>query len=366
MLPTKNRLLSATASLFMVSANAALADVVRRPPDAIADAVYGQSDFNTGAPNNGGINSNSLRVPVGVATDGQGNLYVADFANHRVLFYPAGSTTATRVYGQGGSFTTGGCNKGGISRDSLCGPQGVAIDYDGYLYVADFGNQRVLRYPPPSPADPLRNPPADLVYGQGGKFDTNGCPWISRNSTCAPYGVATDTGGNLYVVDLNYSRVLFYPKGLTTATRVYGQLGNFEATHTCNLLWKFPGVGLVSEDSLCAPTGVVTDSGGNLYITDTGNHRILFYPADKFYPAASTTATRVYGQFGNFNTNHVNNGGISANSLDRPRYVALDSDGNLYAGDEKNCGRCFTQYPTRRLRRCMAKAAISTPAVRLV
>ena len=90
-----------------------------------ATRVYGQGgSFTTNTPNNGGISANSLDQPYGVALDSSGNLYVADYANNRVLFYPAGSTTATRVYGQDGSFTTNTANNGGVSANSLDEPAG--------------------------------------------------------------------------------------------------------------------------------------------------------------------------------------------------------------------------------------------------
>src|SRR5271157_3155172 len=54
-----------------------------------------------------------------------------------------GSTTAARVYGQGGSFTTNTANNGGISATSLTAPTGVAVDGSGNLYVADSVNSRV-------------------------------------------------------------------------------------------------------------------------------------------------------------------------------------------------------------------------------
>ena len=57
--------------------------------------------------NHGGISADSLGSPRAVAIDADDNVYIADANNNRVLFYPAGSTTATRVYGQNGSFTTG-------------------------------------------------------------------------------------------------------------------------------------------------------------------------------------------------------------------------------------------------------------------
>src|SRR5262249_13254245 len=74
------------------------------------------------------------------------NLYVADQLNNRVLFYPAGSTIATRVWGQGGSFTSNTANLGGISADSLSQPRRVAPDDNGDLYVVDEANNRALKY----------------------------------------------------------------------------------------------------------------------------------------------------------------------------------------------------------------------------
>jgi sugar lactone lactonase YvrE len=73
----------------------------------------------------------------GVALDSSGNLYVTDSVNNRVLFYPSGSTSATQVYGQGGSFTTGNGNNGGVSANGLSDPTGIALDSSGNLYVAD-------------------------------------------------------------------------------------------------------------------------------------------------------------------------------------------------------------------------------------
>jgi secreted PhoX family phosphatase len=72
---------------------------------------------------------------------------VADLFGHRVLYYPAGSTTATRVYGQGGNLNSGTANLGGVSAKSLNWPEGVAFDSSGNLYVVDDDNNRVVMYP---------------------------------------------------------------------------------------------------------------------------------------------------------------------------------------------------------------------------
>ena len=58
---------------------------------------------------------------------------------------------ASRVFGQGGSFTTGTCNNGGITASSLCEPRGFALDHRGNLYVADTDNSRTLAFDKPVP-----------------------------------------------------------------------------------------------------------------------------------------------------------------------------------------------------------------------
>src|SRR5438093_608226 len=102
-----------------------------------ADRVFGQGgSFTSNTCNLGGISASSLCTHAGVALDAADNLYVSDANNSRVLEYDSPLTTDTmadRVFGQGGSFTSGGCNLGnGIpgpaSASSLCTPLGVALD----------------------------------------------------------------------------------------------------------------------------------------------------------------------------------------------------------------------------------------------
>ncbi len=124
-----------------------------------ATRVFGQAGSFTASGCNQGTSSPSastLCAPAGLMLDVLGNLWVADVKNDRVLEYdaPFGSdTAATMVIGQGdgGNFTTSGCNRGiapgdlhGLGADSLCSPAAVAVDSNIDLYVADTSNNRSL------------------------------------------------------------------------------------------------------------------------------------------------------------------------------------------------------------------------------
>ena len=307
-------------------------------PQAVT--VYGQAgSFTTSS---SGISATTFNAPRGLALDSSGDLYVSEFNNNRVLYFPSGSTTATRVYGQAGSFTTGTANNGGISANSLHGPTGLALDSSGNLYVADDSNHRVLYYPAGTTT-------ATRVYGQAGSFtsNTSNNGGISANSLYSPNFITLDSSNNLYVTDYTNNRVLYYTSGSTTATRVYGQAGSFTSTTANN--------GGISANSLNTPVGIDLDNSNNLYVADKGNNRVLYYAS------GSTTATRVYGQAGSFTSTTANNGGISANSLNLPQGLTLDSSNNLYIADATNNRVLY--YPTgaRRPPASMGKRAVSLP-----
>lgn len=183
------------------------ADGVPGAGDRIADEVFGQSDSfatklcNLGAP--AGVTSKfGLCGPQGVAVDSMGNLYVADSKNNRVLEYnfPSLNTVASRVFGQVGDFTSASVNKFGLSASSLFGPSGIALDSADNLWVADANNNRALEY-----NTPLTNTIANKVVGQLA-FNTNAAGTTQRTLS-KPVSVALDSGNNLYVADQNNSRI---------------------------------------------------------------------------------------------------------------------------------------------------------------
>ena len=300
--------------------------------DTIADRVFGQPDFTSNAAeNNGGVSASSLSLPTGVALDAVGNLYVADYQNNRVLEYDTPLTTDTvadRVFGQP-AFTSRRANNGGISASTLFWPVGVAVDSLGNLYIGDYYNHRVLQYDTPLTSDTV----ADRVFGQGGSFTTRICNsgGATASSLCFFGGgvVAVDLTGNLYVADAVNNRVLVYNTpitGDTVADVVFGQGGSFTT--------RIENNGGTSASGLFHPEGIAVDAEGNVYISETNNNRVLKYATPL---TTDTVADEVFGQHGSFNTNIPNNGGISAGSLKAPRIgLAVDAGGNLYVADAIN------------------------------
>ena len=296
--------------------------------DKIADAVYGQSDSyatklcNLGAP--AGVTSQfGLCGPQGVALDAMGNLYVADNKNNRVLEYnfPSVNTIATRVFGQGGIFTTTTANKGGVSANSLSGPAGIAFDSASNLWVADSNNNRVLEY-----NTPLTNTTANKVVGQGG-FSTNGAA-TTQITLNHPVSVDLDSANNLYVADQSNYRVLEYNSPVAgtsaAASHVFGQGGVFTT--------KTPNFGGLSVNGLNVPSGVAVDGGNNLYVKDSFNNRVLKYNG----PLSDQLPDLVLGQ-PDFTHNAANE--VDGGAFLGPNGVAIDtsvSPARIWVADTLN------------------------------
>ena len=168
-----------------------------------AHLVIGQSNFSNNGCNHGGSPSaRSLCSPKGITLDKAGNLYVADADNNRVLLYINHLTSdpiADRVFGQP-NFTTTACSTGA---SGLCGPHRVRVDNRGQLLVSDSDNNRVLEY-----SNPLSSSIANFVFGQP-NF-TSHIPTTSATGLAGPQGIAIDRHGNLYLTDEDNNRVLRY------------------------------------------------------------------------------------------------------------------------------------------------------------
>lgn len=314
------------------------------PAAGPADIVIGQTDFVSSAVNAGGAESAStLDSPEGLATDSSGNLFVADTNNNRVLefsnpaaacsSYPcANPAPAALVFGTCGDFTTNGCAPNTISASTLLAPSAVTFDPAGDLFIADSGDNRVLEFAPSFGAQPQ----AIRVFGQSGNFTNQQCDagGISATSLCEPEGVAADSAGNLFVADTGNNRTLEFIAPFSSAPQagvVFGQAGSF-SSGTAN-----PGG--ASASTMYAPSSVVVDPAGDLFVADSSNNRVLEF---KRPYGGAPAASIVFGQ-PSFSAKDPNDGvasgdvnGLGPDSLFLPAAVAVDLAGNLYAADTSN------------------------------
>lgn len=162
----------------------------------------------------------TLFNPIGIALDPAGRLYVADWMNHRVLRFDAaltGDTVADAVFGQP-DFATGARNATGVATGGLDLPIELALLPSGELYVVDAGNHRALLY-----RAPLQQDTPWAVIGQAdlaGSEPNRGAGLEQPDSAglSGPTGIALDHAGNVCILDTDNQRLLrfdrpFYPRG---------------------------------------------------------------------------------------------------------------------------------------------------------
>ena len=264
---------------------------------------------------------NGLKNPEGVAVDGQGNIFVADTGNHRIQKYDRNGTFLARWGGFGAG--DGQFNYPKIAVDGHGNK--IAVDGQGNIFVADWGNQRIQ------------------------KFDGNGkflLKWGSSGSKDGqfyyPVGIAVDGQGNVYVADTDNARIQ-----------------KFDGNGKFLLKWGSSG----SKDGQFGyPAGIAVDGQGNVYVTDMqyqriqkfdGNGKFLLkwgsngYGDGQFIHAGSITVDgqgNVYfadWRIQKFDGNGTfllkwGSYGYGDGQFSHPSGIAVAPDGNLYVSDNGN------------------------------
>jgi uncharacterized protein (TIGR03437 family) len=272
-------------------------------------AGNGVGDFSG---DGGPATSASLSFPSGVVVDASGNLFIADTDNNRIRKVSASGIITTvagnGAGGAGSSILYGGCSGDGGPATSaeLYGPQGVAVDAFGNLFIADFDNCRIRKV--------SASGIISTVAGNGtAGFSGDGGPATSAE-LYGPRGVAVDATGNLFIADKNRVRKVS-ASGIITTVAGNGTPG-------------FSGDGgPATSASLNTPNAVVVDAAGNLFIADTANNRIR-----KVSTSGSITTVAGAGTSG-----FSGDGGEATSAeLYAPQDVAVDVFGDLLIADGVN------------------------------
>jgi uncharacterized protein (TIGR03663 family) len=237
----------------------------------------------TGQP---GTGPGQFNFPRAVAVDGDGNIYVADSGNNRVVVFDPGGGFI-REWGSTCKLDTGeGCANGGAAQFNE--PWGIAVGADGSVYVSDTWNHRVQKF----------TNDGQFVTSWG-TFGSTGGELLQENLFYGPRAVAVGVDGNVSVMDTGNKRVqVFTPDG--------------------QFVTQWGGGGVV-EGRFDEPVGLAQDADGRWFVADTWNKRI-----QRFSPAFE------------YEANWAVNGWGSQSVVNKPS-IAVDTARNtLYAVDPEN------------------------------
>jgi sugar lactone lactonase YvrE len=321
-----------------------------------------------------------LSSPISLCIDAGGNLYIADYYNHRVRKVTPDGTIST-VAGTGVAGYKG--DGGAATAAQITTPSSVAVDGNGNLFIVEGNEVRQVD----------GNGVITTVAGNGGAgFSGDGGP--ATAAQMSPQAIFVDGGGTLYIGDGNRIRtvvggtintiagtgdagfggdggpaaaaVLNFPAGiwvdgagnLLISDALNNAVRKVDPTGTITTIAgasHFAGDGGPATSALLQnPSGVAVDGKGNVYIADTSNNRL------RMVDASSRTVTTVAGSdLAGFSGD---NGPAGAAQLSGPVALATDSSGAVYISDGGDVGIFLGPDPGSRVRMISATGTITTLA----
>ena len=232
---------------------------------------------------------------VGVATDNNGNVYIADNGNSRIRMVSS-SGIITTIAGTGVDGYSG--DNGQATLAQLYNPRGVTVDTSGKIYILDRFNKRIRL---------INNGIITTIAGTGSDGYGGDTGPASLAVLNYPQGIATDTKGNLYIADTeNYRVRLVTSTGIITTIAGTGTSGNSAD--------NIPA----TSAQLSHPYAVVPLSSGSYYIVDAGNCKIRLVSIDGTITTYAGTGSCGYSG---------DNGPATSGQLSNPFAMAMDLSG---------------------------------------
>jgi sugar lactone lactonase YvrE len=273
-------------------------------PDGVVTTMAGTAGILAGSDGTGA--GARFNFPTGVAVDASGTVYVGDTSSDTIRkITPAGVVTTLA-----GSVGIAGAGDGTGAAATFFGPQGIAVDASGNIFVADEGNNAIRKVAPDGDVTTVAG-----LAGESGAGSSDGSPSAAR--FYSPAGIAVDTSGNLYVADLdnNTIRLVVQSGNVTTLAGTAGVTGSAD------------GAGPAAEFN--EPSAVALDAAGNVYVADAGNGSIR-----KINPAA--VVTTFVGSAGSIGSTDGAGGAGGSARFNNPSGVCVDSSGAVYVADTNN------------------------------
>ena len=287
-----------------------------------------------------------LSPPSGIIIDK--NIIVVDEFNHRIQIYDV----------RGNLINSFG--KKGNGNGEFYYPKGIAVDSEGFFYVADCWNHRVQKFS----YDANKDGSWSFINSFGSYGDNAG-------KFNEPYDIATSKD-RIYVLDRCNHRIQVFDKE-GNLHGIIGQRGTVIEEDLAEL-FDTP-LTLFSSPAFEFPTGISTDSNGNIYVADSGNHRVVKlrqdgevlltfgqkgsnlgefqYPHDIaidsnntiFVSDLNNNRIQVFTPQGDF-LSLIDSGKDKSDKLSSPTALSVDNNGRLYSGMGFNTRILIYEYET--------------------
>ncbi|MEQ1946748.1 MAG: BACON domain-containing carbohydrate-binding protein [Bryobacteraceae bacterium] len=293
-------------TIFIADANNAR---VRQVTNGNITTIAGNGVVGDAGDGGAATNAN-FAFPTGVAVDGGGNIYVADFDASRIRKVSGGVITTFAGNGTAGISTDGTT----ATSAPLAFTPHVALDGSGNVYFSENGGF-VSGVRVASRVRKVSGGTISTVAGVAGNAGFGGDGGAGNAAQVnGPYGVAVDANGNVYIADTYNNRIRLVSNGNISTFAGNGAQG-------------FAGDGgLATGAQLNQPQGVAVDAAGSVYIADTGNNRIRL--------VSNGTITTIGGTG---TAGYTGDGGAATNAtLNGPQGIFVDSYGRVLVADASN------------------------------